>query len=189
MRPARLLFAASLLLLGAVRPSGSPTDRFWSLIESARARGGECMSLSARVTDTLAKLPPAAIIEFNEELTARLAESYRWDLWAVASVANDGASDDGFDYFRGWLITRGRARFERAMRDAPLAVEGAPKGDALECEDVLYVARQAYERVAADEIPEPKTEVPDEPRGTRWSEGSIDKVYPGLTARVRAYRR
>ena len=194
----RLIGGCCLLILGiaaataasrTVTPVTSPTDRFWSLVDSARVRGDECSSLSARVTGSLAKLPPAAIIEFNEELTARLAESYRWDLWAVAYVVNDGASDDTFDYFRAWLLTRGRMRFESAMGDAPLAVEAAPKDERLECEDFLYVAAEAYERVTKQELPLPTIEMPDEPKGKRWTEETIEKVYPGLIARVQSYRR
>ena len=28
-----------------------------------------------------------------------------------------GCSDDGFDYFRGWLIARGRQAFDQAVAD------------------------------------------------------------------------
>ncbi|MFL6076856.1 MAG: DUF4240 domain-containing protein [Mycobacteriales bacterium] len=37
-----------------------------------------------------------------------MAESYQGDLWGAAYLINGGASDDGFDYFRGWLIARTR---------------------------------------------------------------------------------
>ena len=47
-------------------------------------------------------------------------DSYRWDLWGAAYLANGGCSDDGFDYFRGWLIGQGRkvsARCAGATRE------------------------------------------------------------------------
>ena len=46
-----------------------------------------------------------------------LAASYREDLWGAAYLINGGASDDGFEYFRGWLMTQGRAVFARAVAD------------------------------------------------------------------------
>jgi len=166
-------------------PTATPTDRFWAIVEHARARSSECDNVAQRLADTLSRLPAPAIVEFSNELDARMAESYRWDLWAVAYVANGGASDDGFDYFRAWLITRGREQFERALRDAPSAVEGAPRSGELECEDVIGVANEAYNRVAGKAMPASTVRWPKEPVGKPWTEETIDQVYPGLTARVR----
>jgi hypothetical protein len=189
---------AGLLMLACTSGESRPvtlsstknaTDRFWAVIEHARDGGSGCGGVARRVTDTLAKLPPSAVEEFGHELSQRMAESYRWDLWAVAYVANDGASDDGFDYFRGWLLTRGRARYEAALHDPPAAVAGASRVFSfmpLECEEMLNVAYDAYERVARAPLPQ-STYVarPKEPLGKPWREETIDQVYPGLTARVK----
>jgi hypothetical protein len=190
----RIVELAALLAVACAAPdampelarSATPTDRFWALVESARAGGDDCWRVSRRLTNTLAKLPPASIAEFGTELSARMAESYRWDLWAVAYVANGGASDDGFDYFRGWLLTRGRARFELALRDPPAAVVGASRLRDLECEEMLGVAYDAYERVTRAPLPRSTVPWPDKPAGTPWAEETIERVYPGLTARVEA---
>ena len=169
---------------GAPLPMGTPADRFWALVETARAGGSGCSRIARRLTDTLAALPPATIQEFDHELSVRLAESYRWDLWAVAYVAKGGASDDAFDYFRGWLLTRGRQQFETALRDAPTAVSGASRLDDLECDAVLGVAHEAYERVTHQPLPRSTVAWPSVPAGRPWTEETIDQVYPGLTARV-----
>jgi hypothetical protein len=117
-----------------------------------------------------------------------MAESYRSDLWAVAYVANGGASDDGFDYFRGWLLTRGRERFEAALRDPPAAVDGAHRLVPFlpfECEEMLGVADEAYRRGAHAPLPEwTNVPWPDPPLGKPWTEETMEQVYPGLKARV-----
>ena len=168
---------------------GTAPDRFWALVERAREGGDRCGRVASRLTDTLEKLPPASIEEFGHELSSRMAESYRWDLWAVAYVANGGASDDGFDYFRGWLLTRGRTQFERALRDPPTAVVGATRLVSFmpfECEEMLNVASTAYERVAHKPLPRSTMVVwPNPPLGRTWTEETIEQVYPGLTARVK----
>jgi hypothetical protein len=46
-----------------------------------------------------------------------MAESYRWDLWGAAYLINGGCSDDGFDYFRGWLLSQGRAIWQATLAD------------------------------------------------------------------------
>ena len=169
--------------------AGTATDRFWALVEHAREDGEGCRRVAGRLTDTLMTLPPSAVEEFAHQLSLRMAESYRWDLWAVAYVANGGASDDGFDYFRGWLLTRGRARFESALRDPPTAVLGASRPVAFmpfECEEILSVGHDAYRKVARASLPK-STAVPwpNPPLGKPWTEETIEQVYPGLTARVK----
>jgi len=36
-----------------------------------------------------------------------LNKAYTWDLWGAAYLINGGCSDDGFEYFRRWLVSRG----------------------------------------------------------------------------------
>ena len=43
--------------------------------------------------------------------------SYRQDLWAVPYVVLGGCSDDGFDYFRFWLVARGKNVFFDAIEN------------------------------------------------------------------------
>jgi len=90
------------------------TDQFWKIIEAARAKDTDPESVAAAVKSTLESLSVDEVLGFDRELTKRRAESFRWDLWAVAYIANGGCSDDGFEYFRGWLIAKGRSYFEAA---------------------------------------------------------------------------
>jgi hypothetical protein len=71
-------------------------------------------------------------------------DAYRWDLWAAAYVINGGASDDGFEYFLGWLMAQGRTRWEatRADPDSLADIVDADTGD-LDGEELLYIALAA----------------------------------------------
>jgi hypothetical protein len=86
-----------------------------------------------------------------------MARSYVAQLWAAAFVINGGCSDDGFEYFRGWLITRGREVFERALADPDsladlLAVQAAAATwNDLECEFALDITNIAYPQVTGEE--------------------------------------
>ena len=52
-----------------------------------------------------------------------------------------GCSDDGFEYFRGWLLSRGRKVYEAAMRNPDSLVRQADDSrDNYELESMLYVA-------------------------------------------------
>ncbi len=119
------------------------TDEFWKIIDTVRAVNLEPDDVAASVQAFLETLPLSEVLEFNNELQLRRVESFRWDLWAVAYIANGGCSDDGFEYFRAWLIAKGRAYFEAALAD-PIRAAAEAKFDENECEQTLYAAVTAY---------------------------------------------
>lgn len=134
-------------------------DEFWALVERARASVGETVTaegaeaVAQQLVDDLTAYGPAAALEFQQAYDLLEAESYRWDLWAAAYLMRGGCSDDGFDYFRGWLVAQGRTVWERALADPDsLAGQGVdPDDDMVECEDILGVASSAYAAATGDE--------------------------------------
>ena len=128
-------------------------DRFWELVDAARERASEPDEIAAALVELLVETSAEEIIGAELELNALLSESYRWDLWAGAYLINGGASDEGFDSFRGWLLTRGREVWEAALADtdslAGVVSEHLPSF--LECEDMVCVAVDAYGQVTGDE--------------------------------------
>ena len=111
--------------------------------------------------------------------------SYRWDLWGAAFVINSGCSDDGFDYFRGWLMLQGHDVWEAALRDPESLADVSFDGDA-ECENVLYAASKAYEQLAGRSLPPPRDGHPKEPMGTAWQETDLEALHPKLWKRFAA---
>jgi hypothetical protein len=121
-------------------------DEFWTIIERAREEAGddpEGHDTAERVLEELREAPLEQILGFDEQL-ARLQEaSYSWGLWGAAYLINGGCSDDGFEYFRGWLITRGRAAFEAALAE-PDSLAGLQPDEDRECEELLYGPAQIF---------------------------------------------
>ncbi|MFE7597844.1 DUF4240 domain-containing protein [Streptomyces sp. NPDC057494] len=68
-------------------------------------------------------------------------------------------ADDGFDYFRGWLIAQGREVFVRAVADPddlaelPIVQVSAADSTGLEGEDMLGIAWNAHIMATGDQIP------------------------------------
>ncbi|MFI5608773.1 DUF4240 domain-containing protein [Amycolatopsis sp. NPDC051903] len=126
--------------------------RFWQLIDSARTSGGSAAEL-------LAGRPRDEIVAAQRTLDELLATSHRSTLWAAAHLVNGGCSDDGFDYFRGWLLTQGRTAFEAAVADPDSLADvaavraAAADGAELECEDVLYLATTAHLTATGEPLP------------------------------------
>jgi Protein of unknown function (DUF4240) len=136
------------------------TDDFWQLIDEARAgAGGEGDAVAARAVALLAERDPEDIVGYARHQQRVLSASYRVDLWGAAYLINGGASDYGFEYFRGWLITQGRAVFARAVGDPDSLAElprvraAALSGEEFECEDMLAVPWEAYRKATATELP------------------------------------
>ncbi|MEV6954143.1 DUF4240 domain-containing protein [Streptomyces sp. NPDC051183] len=131
---------------------------FWKLIETARAEAAE-EDVAARAAQLLAGRPEAEIAAAQQVLWDLLAESYRAPLWAAAYVINGGCSDDGFDYFRGWLLTQGEEAFAAALADPdsladhPAVREAAEEGLELWDEEALSIAWTAHESATGRELP------------------------------------
>jgi hypothetical protein len=158
------------------------TDQFWNIINSAREEDADPESVAATVRSTLEGLTLDEVLGFERELTKRHAESYRWDLWAVAYIVNGGCSDDGFDYFRGWLVANGRNYFEAALADPVRAADDA-ESDANECEDMLAVAASVYKSKTGKYPLRSDIPLPSEPAGKKWKQDDLESLYPELCAR------
>jgi hypothetical protein len=138
-------------------------DTFWKLIADARASvpdPSDCCAVVKAATSLLAARPPASIVATQQELWDVLALSYRNPLWAAAYLMNGGCSDDGFDYFRGWLLTQGAEVYQAAIESpdtlAELNVvrEAAEHGHEFECEGALSIAWDAHQAATGMRLPE-----------------------------------
>ena len=159
-------------------------NKFWSIVDDARNEADDLYDVAPAITERLVQLDVAEIVSFHQHLMDLRAESYRWDLWGAAYVINGGCSDDGFEYFCGWLIANGRSRFETAIKhpDSISTWASGEDGEG-ECEDILYVADHAYERkTGKDVIPDEELKVtrPEDPVGVRWDEVQLASLYPKL---------
>ncbi|WP_127506013.1 DUF4240 domain-containing protein [Actinoplanes solisilvae] len=146
-------------------------DRFWALVEQGRAGvhdPSDAEAVADRTRQALTALPAAEVAELNQALHDLMADSYRVDLWGAAYQLNGGCSDDGFEYFRGWLLTQGRAVFERvvadpdALADLPAVRDAAGTTLDLECEDMFGVVADAYHALTGTyELPRTEGRYPE----------------------------
>lgn len=171
-------------------------DTFWSIVETARKYAkGDGNEFIDRLSDALAKLPPAEIAGFNAQMHHRLNEAFTWPLWGAAYLMCGGCSDDGFEYFRCWLIGQGRKTFEQLVKDPDSAATLDLSDEDVEAalfdyESLLYAPGDVYRDAADDEeLPDdafPKG--PAEPKGERWNEDNddLEKLLPKLAAKYAA---
>lgn len=173
------------------------SDTFWTLIESAVAAHEDTDARDRTLTTSLSALAAEEIVEFQRLLDDVTARTQSWLMWGAAHRILGWCSDDGFDYFRMWLPSLGRDGFARVVDDPDALAElpqvlrlaGRERRDWAETEwpsweTLDYVADEAYESVAARELPDtfsPRPGLTDE----RWDFDDPDQAaarLPRLTA-------
>lgn len=141
---------------------------FWALMGELRHRQGSRDERLEWLRGELTRESAAGCVDFQMELEAACHRAYRSDLWSAAErILGGRCSDDGFLYFRLWLVSLGREVFEEAL-ESPDSLAGVPEvlrlaGRAPEAwseteewpdwEQLDYVAADAYEELTgvADE--------------------------------------
>jgi hypothetical protein len=132
-------------------PTAMPLARFWDIIaDTARPQPEACQKA---LRDALAALSLDDIQAFELTFRRLLNRAYTWDLWGAAFVIHGGCSDDGFEYFRRWLVVQGREVYETALADpdslAEAKVSAGPDG-MWEFEEIYYVAVEVFEKKGGD---------------------------------------
>jgi hypothetical protein len=139
------------------------SNTFWTLVADARASvidPSDAEAVASAASALLAARPPSDIVAAQQVLWDLLVLSYQNPLWAAAYLINGGCSDDGFDYFRGWLLLQGRDVFSAALADPdslaalPSVISAAESGAELECEAALNIAWDAHLAATGMKLPE-----------------------------------
>ena len=160
--------------------------QFWSVIESGGpdALDDPEQQLEA-IQSELSQLSPNEVRDFYKLFNQKMAYAYDWNLWGAAYLINGGCSDDGFAYFRAWLISRGQRVYEAAVQNPDSLVDIVdPERDDYEFEDIWYIAQDVYEELTGREMPSVNVSELIEPRGEQWdyhADEEITQRFPKLS--------
>jgi Protein of unknown function (DUF4240) len=167
------------------------TTEFWQLIDkSRRAAENDPEQQLEEVGVLLNELSVDAVVDFQRIFDNYFFSSYTWPLWGAAYVIGGGCSDDGFDYFRGWLISRGETVFNAALADPDSLADSIREIDEdYDCEVegwqsvgvIAWCRKTGLEYAAFPSQPSKTTQMG--PTGDEWSEDDLDRLYPKLTKR------
>ncbi|MEP7763450.1 DUF4240 domain-containing protein [Sanguibacter sp. 25GB23B1] len=163
-------------------------DTYWTLVEQARERATEtdAEAVAAALTEILVERGAPAARGAHSAYSALAAQAYGWPLWGAAYTINGGCSDDGFEYFIGWLVAQGREVFERAVADPDSLADVVDEDTEAEGEDVMAAAWVASTTLTGDDddgTDHGTTPLP--PLGEGWDFDDDDLVrehYPRLAA-------
>lgn len=167
-----------------ILPMNSPSitdERFWLIID--QARNGTSASTSPKALAAVLKpLSDDEVSGFGHMFYEKLCALNFWRLWAAGYVIAGGMGDDGFHYFRSWIIGKGKELFEIALKDPD---EIGPWIDNREVDNELleYVAVEIMkQRQGSDPRDLSDTHPDDDPRGEPFEEDTVKNICPKLAA-------
>lgn len=123
-------------------------DQYWKLIADSLTAAGEDQNAQlAFLKSELSKLPPKEIVGFRLRTDKLLYDTYDPTMWCAGYIMSGGCSDDMFEYFRLWVISRGREVYENAKSDpdslVAVAEVNVPEG-IFGFESFWYAANEAF---------------------------------------------
>ncbi len=122
---------------------------FWSIIDSSASHEATPQMLLDHHAERLSLLSPDELVAYEMALDEELRRAYSWNLIGVADILNRGVTDDGFLYFRLWLISKGNKVFETAIQSPDDIVSAALSpgpGGYYELEGLLFTAKEVWSR-------------------------------------------
>ena len=134
----------------------------------------------------LKKLVTDDIIGFQNMFNRYYTESYTSKLWGSAYVINGGCSDDGFDYFRAWLISKGKEVFFKALKNPDILADVLKEDEieGAEFEELISIAKEAYDSKENNDDFYDLVETYKYPKITLdWDEDEdvLDEMFPRLS--------
>ncbi|AMR31372.1 hypothetical protein A0256_08005 [Mucilaginibacter sp. PAMC 26640] len=167
---------------------------FWKIIDFAFKVAGEDQEKEQKIiTEKLSMYTAEQIIAYELIFSKKLIEANDFKMIAAARIIDGSVTDDGFLYFRCWLVSRGKNTFEGAMKNPDYLAQVTDRGVVADFESMLYVSTEAYKTKTGkkeedDSFPRNvayKTglnyEMGGQPTaGEDWKEEDLPKLYPKL---------
>ena len=92
-------------------------NKFWEIISAVNVDVYSYEKVSQLLIEELNKITEKEIIGFLYNYSVLSNSIYNDKLWAAAYIVMGGCSDDCFDYFRDWIIIRGRTVYYKALNN------------------------------------------------------------------------
>ncbi|MGX5173327.1 DUF4240 domain-containing protein [Aliikangiella sp. IMCC44653] len=163
-------------------------DTFWRLV-TASPNLPDAESIGAALTQKLEPLSNQELADFDKHFSLKMRASYTWALFGAAFVIAGCNTEYAFAEFRCWLISCGKATFDKALNDPDSLAEGdiIPfKDDEASpyLDEYDLIAGLIYEQRTGKELPfVPSGQL--EPKGKRFKDKPkfLRQSYPNLFAK------
>ena len=155
-------------------------EQFWHLLDQARG-SSTASTKPARLKAVLNLLSDDEVSDFALTFYSKVCDLNNWRLWGAGYVIAGGMSDDGFHYFRSWIIGKGKQVFDIAMKDPD---ELGPFIDNPEVENELleYVTVEILKTRGSNVDPRDRAgrNADADPTGELFDENTVANSFPKL---------
>lgn len=128
-------------------------ELYWSIIENSIKETDNQEDQEIFLISEIEKLSPKEIVGFRLRTDQLLFDSYNPELWCAAYIVSDGISDGGFEYFRCWLISRGKEVFYSVKANPDSLIKQVVQGkESYEFEGFWYVAMNAFKNSTGEDL-------------------------------------
>lgn len=126
---------------------------FWKIVDASVKNTKNQDDQELFLVKEIEKLTPKQMIGFRLRTDKFLYDTYNSDMWCAGYIMNGGCSDDGFEYFRNWVISRGKETFYKAKENPDSLVSEFEKSlEYYDFEGFWYVALTAFENKTGEDL-------------------------------------
>ena len=129
-------------------------DLYWKIIDASLQNSTNQDEQEQFLISEISKLTPTQMVGFRLRTDKLLYDTYTSEMWCASYLMNGGSSDDGFEYFRNWVISRGKDVYYKAKEnpDTLISQKDFAEEDLYEFELFWYVALEAFEKNTGKEL-------------------------------------
>ncbi len=126
---------------------------FWNIIDLSLKNTNSIDDQEVFLIKEIQKLTPEEIIGFRLRTDKLLYDTYNSEMWCAGYLMKGCCSDYGFEYFRNWLISRGKDVYLNAKENPDTLISEVVEGnDEYEFESFWYVALTVFENKTGKEL-------------------------------------
>jgi hypothetical protein len=151
---------------------------FWVLIESNRIKSNDKIDFIENISNDLENFKSSEIKRFERIFLTKYEELNRWDIWALAYIVRGGCGDDAFDYFKAWVISKGKNTFQ-AIKQLKIQELKHHFDEDPQFEEILSLSESVYESKTGELMPLVKVKR-QKLIGAEWDENNIELEFPEL---------
>ncbi len=166
-------------------------DIFWNIIDTSIKKSEDIKEQEEVLITELEKMPIQEILSFKLRVEDLANAIHTSEMWCAGYLMNGGCSDDSFDYFKNWVISRGKEVYYKAKENPDNLSDyyTNENEDGFEFESLDYVAVNAFENKTEEDLYDymPKRTFDRGNFEFNWEENdneSIKRICPKLFKKV-----
>lgn len=128
-------------------------DLYWDIVDKSLKSTNNQDDQEQFLIKEIGKLTPKQMIGFRLRTDKFLYDTYNSEMWCAGYIMNGGCSDDGFEYFRNWVISRGKKVYYNAKQNPDNLISEVDKdAEIYEFESFWYVALEAFNQKTGKDL-------------------------------------